>query len=119
MTAETRQLFIEVKLALNVKEEEALRNIQTTLKKEQTVLENRYTQNTSQIESLEEFDKDWGNSEAEDEIKLLTKSKMRHQIADKGLSKIIKTSFNKVFNEFRRDTELVHISKAIQHTPQS
>lgn len=36
---------------------------------------------------------------------------------DKGLSKITKISFNKVFNDFRRDTELLHIGKAIQHTP--
>lgn len=68
---------------------------------------------------MKEFEKDWNEAEGEDEIKLLTKSKERHQMADKGLSKITKTSFNKIFNEFRRDTELLHIAKAIQHTPSS
>ena len=41
LTEETKNLFKEIKLALNAKEEEMLRNIQLLLKKEQTSLENR------------------------------------------------------------------------------
>ena len=68
---------------------------------------------------MKEFEKDWSEAEDESEIKLLIKSKQRHQIVDKGLSRISKMQFNKVFNEFRRDIELVHIAKVIQHTPAS
>ena len=75
--------------------------------------------NNQQIESLKEFEKDWDENQGEEDIKLLKKSKQRHQLLDKGLSKISKIQFNKVFNEFRRDVELLHIGKAVQHTPAS
>lgn len=45
---------------------------------------------------------------------MLTNSSSRHQTIEKGLSRISKLTFNKVFSDWRRDIELCSIAKAIQ-----
>ena len=45
---------------------------------------------------------------------MLRNSQKRHEIIDKGLSRLSKLNFNRVFTEWRRDIELVQVAKAVQ-----
>lgn len=44
---------------------------------------------------------------------MLRNSQKRHEIIDKGLSRLSKLNFNRVFTEWRRDIELVQVAKAV------
>lgn len=45
---------------------------------------------------------------------MLSMSQKRHQVIDKGLSRIGRLTFNRVFTDYRREIELSSIAKTIQ-----
>ena len=45
---------------------------------------------------------------------MLGKSKSRHEMIDKGLTRSHKLTFNRIFGDYRREVELYSIAKSIQ-----
>lgn len=50
----------------------------------------------------------------EDEIELLKKTKDRFELANQGLCGLPKINFNHVFNEVRKENELLQLSKMLK-----
>ena len=66
------------------------------------------------MQYMTEFQKQYEESQQEENIDMLSKSQQRHQNIDKSLNRIGRLTFNKVFTDYRRDIELCSIAKTVQ-----
>ena len=62
---------------------------------------------------MTQFSEEYETSQNESDIILLGKSKSRHDMIDKGLTRSHKLTFNRIFGDYRREVELYSIAKSI------
>ena len=63
------------------------------------------------MSKIKKFQGEWMKLGEEDEITLLSKTQERYEAANQALAKV---SFNHVFNEVKRDTEFMNLSKMLK-----
>lgn len=99
---------------IDEKEQQILDNIKALLKHEESYLGEKRQNNSAQSKVLKQFSDEWQKIGDEDDITMLGQSASRYQLADKALNNTQKVAFNNVFNDIKRDNELLNLSKIIK-----
>ena len=94
---DVRAIFLEARRLLDEREQQIISGFSKSYDKEEIYLGERRMQNRQHLETIDTFEADLAESQQEDDITILNKTKQRAELGDKALASQSKINFNHIF----------------------
>eukprot|EP00347_Sterkiella_histriomuscorum_P003080 403365667 len=113
-TVDIKLVFQEIRKVIDEKENQIISTIQKSLEKEEMYLMDRFKSNNGQIDVISNFEREYVTVSTEEDIKMLSKTGQRREIAEQSLQSNSKVAFNHIFNDIKKEKEFLAISKVFK-----